>query len=290
MIDGGFREAFHTIDCLANQSLPRDCYEIIWVEYYGYANPLIADRQDVRVITLNHFPDTMYHSSYCFNEGIRQSKGEIIAVLDADLVMGERFLETIIKEHDRYDDLAMYFLRLDQPEEKRTDNVSLSYLQNTCIIRVATNYGACLTVRKKWLLEINGYEQHRAFASGNHANGLEMYTRLRNLGLAIKWHPSERLYHPWHSGTSGRDADRSRVQWQQAIIKARDLGSIKRPYLGLAGEACLSSKPPSPPLGDPDNEPDNEPNNKINKQRENQPQLFKRLLNSTVKRLDRRTR
>ena len=55
-----------------------------------------------------------------------------------------------------------------------------------------------MSVRKKWIVEINGWEQHPAFGSHINAHGTDMYTRFKNLGLAVKWHPQIRLYHPWH--------------------------------------------------------------------------------------------
>ena len=54
---------------------------------------------------------------------------------------------------------------------------------------------------KKWLLEINGYEQHKIFESGFHANGMDIYSRFKNFGLAIMWTPAVKLYHPWHPFT-----------------------------------------------------------------------------------------
>ena len=78
---------------------------------------------------------------------------------------------------------------------------AFSEFEEKCIQKNTVNYGGCLTTRKKWLLKINGYEQHPVFASGFHANGLDMYTRFKNVGLAIKWEPSLKLYHPWHDFT-----------------------------------------------------------------------------------------
>jgi len=31
MYDGGYRERFHIIDCLNNQTIDKDMYEILWV-------------------------------------------------------------------------------------------------------------------------------------------------------------------------------------------------------------------------------------------------------------------
>ena len=56
------------------------------------------------------------------------------------------------------------------------------------------------------MMEINGYEQHPVFATGFHANGFDVYTRLRLLGLHVMWHPELMLYHPWHPHSGEGDA------------------------------------------------------------------------------------
>jgi hypothetical protein len=240
MVDGAFRGKFHLIDYLENQTLPRDRYELIWVEYYSSVREELASKKGVHIITLNMPDESRYHSSYCFNEGIRQSSGEILVIPDADVVVGPHFLETIAVEHEKHDEMVMYVPRWDEPEERHRDEVSLEYLQKVCVFRNPFNYGSCLTVHKDWLLVINGYEQHEAFAGGLHANGLDLYTRFKNLGLAIKWHPTERIYHPWHPRTmvSGES-----YQWQSKIIERRALALTKRAYFGLDGQFCLASEP-----------------------------------------------
>ena len=142
----------------------------------------------------------------------------------------------------------MYIQRWDEPKEKHTRVISLVHLEKVCILRTPINYGGCLTVRKKWLLEINGYEQHPAFAGGFHVNGNDVYTRLKNLGLHIKWHPTERLYHPWHprplhSSEDDLKTAEERGYWQRKIAEERGLALTTRAYFGLDGQYCPASQP-----------------------------------------------
>jgi len=260
MIDGSFREGFHILDCLSRQSLPRADYEVIWVEFFGKPAPQVAARVDVQEVCLNNLPETRYHAAACFNEGIRRSRGEVIVIPDADIVVSDRFLQAVWEEHSRFDRLVVYFHRWDQRRKKRTDDVSIERLQADCELRDPTNYGGCVSVRKKWLLEINGYEQHRAFAGEYHAAGLELCTRLQNLGLAVMWHPTERIYHPWHPGTgwppgTGGSYDRRRTAWMHGTCAARARSGVTRAYLGLEGQREPASAPPVPPHGDPDGPP-----------------------------------
>ena len=241
MVDGGFRESFHIIDFLNNQTLPREDYELVWIEYYGDVKDELKSKEGVRIFTLGNLPDVEYHSSCCFNEGIRKSKGDVLVILDADIMIAPTFLETICKEHDLCESLVMYFYRCDEPEDThdKSQSYTLDYLKRVSTMTNPSNYGGCLTARKKWLLEINGYEEDRLFASGFHANGLDVYTRLKNLGLHIRWHPTERIYHPWHPSTLLSSEGYKR---QHSIIRKRQYNLTTLPNYGLDPEKNKKAK------------------------------------------------
>ena len=238
MVDAGFREKFHLIDFLNDQTLAREDYELIWVEYYDKVRKELTNKRGVRIFTLNK-TGKPYHMAYCFNEGIRQSLGDLLVIMDADLVVNPTFLETIKEEHEKCPELAMYLQRWDEPKEKHKENISLQHLKKVCIYRNPRNYGGCLSVRKKWLLTVNGYEQHPIFA-GLHALAMDMYTRLKNLGLHIKWHPTERVYHPWHPGTL---APSESYILQLKVVEGRARSLTTLPYIGLDGKVYKPSNP-----------------------------------------------
>ncbi len=204
MVDGSFRESFHSIDFFADQSLPPHDYELIWVEYYDKVHPelaaKIAQHPNFRYITLNR--DGLYHSSYCFNRGILESRAELLVIPDADVVVEPDFLEQVWQSHQSNDRLAMYLYRYNEEKNDHQDKVDLDHLRQVCQQMNPQNYGGCLTVRKTWLLEINGYEQHPIFETAFHANGYDIYSRLKALGLHVMWHPTVKMYHPWHPNTS----------------------------------------------------------------------------------------
>ncbi|MBC2716521.1 MAG: glycosyltransferase [Desulfobacteraceae bacterium] len=200
MVDGSFRENFHSVDFFSHQTLAPEDYELIWVEYYKQVHPELENKisryPNARIVKLGK--EGEYHSSYCFNAGIKESRGEILFVPDADVVVEGNFLEKALKEHETNSRLALYFYRKDESQTYHTDDIDLNHLKQVCALKSSNNFGGCLSVKKKWLLEINGYDQHPVFGSGFHANGLDVYTRLKNLGLHIMWHPDLFLYHPWH--------------------------------------------------------------------------------------------
>ncbi|MBN2303286.1 MAG: glycosyltransferase [Anaerolineae bacterium] len=200
MVDGSFREYFHAIDFFGNQTLPPDEYELIWVEYTNRVQPELAEKiaqyPNFKIITLNR--EDVYHSSYCFNAGITASSGEVIVIPDADVVVEPDFLERVWAEHQTNNKLVMYLYRFNEDQSEHKPDWDLDHLRTVGRLTNPSNYGGCLTVRKKWLLAINGYEQHSTFESGLHGNGYDIYSRLKILGLHVMWHPEIRLYHPWH--------------------------------------------------------------------------------------------
>lgn len=200
MVDGGFRESYHAIDFFCTQTFPRDDFELLWVEYGSQIHPKLAETvakyPNARIITLGR--TDAYHPSYCFNAGITQARAELLMIPDGDLVCEPDLLQRVWDEHQTNDKLVMYLYRYEEEEAEHQEVITLEHLRRIGKLRSPQNFGACLTVRKKWLLEINGYDQYRVFHTGFHANGRDVNVRLKNLGLHIMWHPDIKLYHPWH--------------------------------------------------------------------------------------------
>jgi hypothetical protein len=206
LVDGSYRPHFAVIDSLKHQSLAADDFEVLWIEYYDKVKQELTDkmkeRQNFSAIALKE--TGVYHSSYCFNYGVTNARGELLVIADADVLFEDNFLETVWEEHQTNERLVMYIFRLDEPKRLTPFCFQLEELKKNCILGNPYNYGGCLTVRKKWLLEINGYEQSDIFRTGgDHANGLDIYTRFKNTGMHIMWHPQLRLYHPWHPHKPG---------------------------------------------------------------------------------------
>jgi len=219
MVDGGFRENLWTVHSWMNQSLASSNYELIWVDYTDKVPAELEQYSNCRTICLGK-TDSPQKLSYCFNEGIRQAKGDIIVIPDADQVCEHNFLELIFNDINVDPNLVLYILRLDQPENFKSDNRDITSLKKTCSLKNTFNYGGCLAVHKKWLIEMNGYEQLPFFA-GYHYNGVDNYLRFKNMGLKIKWHPEARLYHPWHPLPT--EESLSTVDDQEEFVKYRSV-------------------------------------------------------------------
>lgn len=200
MVDGGFREKSFGAKYFSRQEFEGD-FEVIWVEFYDKVQAPLKAQEHFKITTLNNSRDKVYHSSYCFNEGIRLSQGELLIIPDADQIVKPDFMQKVWDIQRRYEKLVVYAYRYDEVARNSLASFDFYELEKKCILKNPLNYGGCLTVRKKWLLEINGYEEHGIFSSGFHANGLDIYTRFKSFGMAVMWAPELKLYHPWHENT-----------------------------------------------------------------------------------------
>jgi GT2 family glycosyltransferase len=235
LVDGSYRPHFAVIDSLKRQTFAANDYEVLWIEYYDKVKQELIEkmnaRENFRVITLKE--NGIYHSSYCFNRGIMDAQGEILVILDADVLFGEDFLEKVWDEHQNNECLVMYVFRMDEPEQPGNSPfcLDLDSLKKKCQLANPSNYGGCLTVRKKWLLKINGYEKDDVFRTGgDHANGLDVHTRFKNLGMHIMWSPDLRIYHPWHPHKPGRQ---KAYMLQRLLIEHRAKNLDVFPYKGI---------------------------------------------------------
>ena len=230
MVDGGFRERIYGAEFFSRQDFPAGDYEILWIDFYRRPHRDLETFPKVRVITLARTGE--YHSSFCFNRGIEESRGDVIVIPDADQIVKPDFLSTVWELHGLYDRLAVYGYRYDEPEAGALRTLTFEDLQRTCVMKMPTNFGACLTVRRRWLLEINGYEQHEIFSSGLHANATDISTRFKNLGLAVQWEPRLKLYHPYHPMTATHSAAYERqlkvIEWRRRMLQYAAFSGIDK--------------------------------------------------------------
>jgi GT2 family glycosyltransferase len=241
MVDGLFRERFESIDFFARQNLAPHDYELIWVEYYDHVHPDLAQRiaqyPNFRTICLNR--TGTYHSSYCFNRGITEARGDLIMIPDADVIVENDFVQNAWADHQATDNLVQYFHRYNEDQHNHREPIDIDHLRRVCRITNPANHGGCLSVRRHWLTKINGYEQHPIFATGFHANDLDVYNRLKSLGLLVRWSPTARMYHPWHPSTA---AYADNYIPQQKTIEYRACHLLSLPFQGI--DPSLNTEPP----------------------------------------------
>jgi len=204
--DSNFREFTQTIDCFCGQEFPVTDFEFIWVDFCNsnqYVKKTINIYPNAYLLKLGKSLKTKWHLGKCINAGVDVSSGEILVIPDGDIMVEKDFLDYVWDTHQRYQDLVLYFRRFDEPMQYigNQGRTSILRLQKYTKLLNPKNYSGCLTLRRFNFDKVHGYETHEVF-SGPGCQGLDMYIRLCNLGLAIKWAEDKKIFHPWHPDTS----------------------------------------------------------------------------------------
>ena len=233
LLDWSCRESFHSLDYLNNQSVPRDRYEIIWIEYYGRITPQIHAGLN-KNSTNNKLPlldqwivlgmpeNIYYHKHLMYNVGILASKGKIICICDSDAIYLPTFVETIIQTFSTAQDIVLHmdevrnmdnrFYPFNYPSIKEVvglgcfdwvNGISRGLLDQGDPLH-SRNYGACMCALRADMIAVGGADEHKDYL-GHICGPYELTFRLTNAGKQEIWHEHEYLFHVWHPGTDGRD-------------------------------------------------------------------------------------
>ncbi len=231
LLDWSCRHSAHILDCLARQTVPRNQYEIIWVEYYKQLSPCIQSRITDACLGRGEMPidiasalemevSICHHKHLLLNAGVLLARGPVVCFADSDAIVTPTFVQSITSRMNEPD----IVLHLDEVRNVHSRfypfaNPSLSDITGLGSVNWVNgkpaglidrhdplhlrNYGACMVARKEDIIAIGGADMHADYL-GHICGPYEMTWRLVNAGKTERWHDSEWLYHVWHPGESGR--------------------------------------------------------------------------------------
>jgi hypothetical protein len=200
LLDWSCRERFHALDWLNRQSVPRDQYELIWIELYDRLVPEAMKKADV-VITCGQ--KGLYHKHAGYNIGLLCAKGKVITICDSDAVFPEDFIASISKTFN--------LIQSETPDSKvlmhyqwrssalYPDGISrIDELQRYPWSDLWPNVGACMSVSRLDAIRFGGFDEHKSF-SGYLCGPYDLGWRLINAGIPEIWHDeSVALWHFSH--------------------------------------------------------------------------------------------
>lgn len=231
LLDWSCRESYHSLDYLAKQTVERDAYEIIWIEFYqrraADLDKKLADYSarglpaPIDLWTIIGMDRGLYYNKHLmYNIGIVQSRGDIVVICDSDAMFPPNFVETVIATFRENPGSVVHF---DQVRNAREDFYPFNYpsfeevlgagvmnwrdgktngLWDTADPLHTRNYGACFCARRDDLIAIGGADEHLDYL-GHVCGPYELTFRLVNKGLREIWHDHVFLYHTWHPGSDG---------------------------------------------------------------------------------------
>jgi tetratricopeptide (TPR) repeat protein len=279
LLDWCCRESFHMLDYLVAQDVPRERFEVVWIEYYDREAPEIREHID-RSVRDGHAPaidrwivmdmprGAYYHKHLMYNLGIVAARGRIVTICDSDAMVKPSFVAAMIEAFDQDGDIALHldevrnvsrqFYPFNYPSfEDVTGEGAINWKDGKTTglweeedpLHVL-NYGACFCARRDDLIRIGGADEHVDYL-GHICGPYELTWRLVNGGRKEMWHPTEFLYHTWHPGTDGDEnylGPHDGRNVSTTALAARRQGRVL-PLVENPAVSRLRTAPPSlPPL------------------------------------------
>lgn len=207
LLDWSCRESFHTLGWLSKQDLPRDQYELIWVEIYDRVVPDVMEKTDA-VITCNQSGLPNKHAAY--NAGVLHARGQLVTICDSDAVFPKDFVSSILKTFMSpaavgHQSLVLMHYEWRSPHTYPPNLTDIAQLSDHPWLELWPNVGACMTVRKEDAIRFGGFDEHRSFR-GHRAGPYDLGWRLINAGLPEIWHDSRvSLWHFAHANSDKPD-------------------------------------------------------------------------------------
>jgi hypothetical protein len=255
LLDWNVRESFHSVHYLNQQTVPRDDYELIWVEFYDRQPEALQRLLDEakapaldKWLVLGYPEDVYYHKHRMYNAGMVLAEGEICVFCDSDAMFEPTFVESIINAFAETPDAVIHvdevrnynkrFYPFNYPALREVlgkdcvnwTGTTTTGLDDSPDMLHAANYGACMAARRSDLIRIGGADEHIDYL-GYICGPYEMTFRLTNFGRHERWLRHEYLYHVWHPNTSGcnveyKGPDDGRGMSLRAL-QARECGRIE---------------------------------------------------------------
>lgn len=214
LLDWGCRERFTTLDWLLRQDVPKDQYELIWVEVYDRVVDEVMKKADV-VMTCNQ--RGMYHKHMGYNAGLLHARGDLICVCDSDAVFPPDFVRSVFRSFQMDGGGPPVPLVLMHYEWRTsllypdglTDTETLKDRERWQWWPLIVNEGACMTVRRADAIRFGGFDEHRSYR-GYLCGPYDLGWRLINAGWPEVWHDEAvalwHFAHPDPIGTNGQQA------------------------------------------------------------------------------------
>lgn len=237
LLDWSCRERFDSLRWLAEQSIRRDQYELIWVELYDRIVPEVQSKADV-LITCGQ--RGLYHKHEGYNAGLLASRGTIVTICDSDAIFPEQFIESIHSSFHLDADPAGKPLVL-MHYQWRTRALHPGQLTTRADLaryrwlKLWPNVGACMSVRRADAIRHGGFDEHRFFR-GYMCGPYDLGWRLINAGTPEQWHdPKVALWHFAHENPLGNFGQR--FSWR----RFREIASLHIDGHALAAVEAFST-------------------------------------------------
>ncbi|MEZ0373075.1 MAG: glycosyltransferase [Candidatus Sericytochromatia bacterium] len=216
LLDWECREYFQALAWLKEQDVPREDYELIWVELFLRVSPEAMAGADV-VVTCGQ--QGIYHKHRGYNVGLLLARGDIITVCDSDAVFPREFIRSLIEAFEsdqRPEPMPLVLMHNEgrSPELYPEDFNQIEKLNAYEWTDLWPNAGACMSVRKRDAIFFGGFDEHPSY-QGYICGPYDLAWRLINAGVPQRWHDSVFLWHFAHPHANQAD---NTEEWNEITI------------------------------------------------------------------------
>ena len=225
--DCSFRNFFHLIDSLTNQNYDKNEFELIHVEQrsqkhadeYNHSIGLkslfdryleVRNKINMQIIYLNN--KDVYHLGICNNQGIEAASGNIISVMDGDLLLSPNFLSELGKYHEKNNKAVVNLFRhmVPNPIGTSLENwmdgiIDFDLCYKACLTykdpipNRVDNKGPLISAKREYWGIVDGYDIHPVWNTAISRLGVDVTTRLElylhTKSVAL---PNCFCVHPYH--------------------------------------------------------------------------------------------
>jgi hypothetical protein len=255
-----YRNFFHTAFTLSNQEFDADDYEVIYVEQRTEIASDRFNRQlglsslsdvvralekhiNVRAVYMGDDLEAPLHWGRAVNRGIQASRGEVVSVMDGDLLLERDFLSKLNNEHSNSPRAVVNLHRRMvphaigvAPEHWTEQRVTFEACLDACpdrdrpLPKSPNNYGPMISARREHWDAISGYDEHRIWSTGLSLLGTDVTRRLEiQAGSRAYLLPDTVCVHPWHP-----------VGFRRDTLSARRILSLQRELIEWASSNATS--------------------------------------------------
>jgi hypothetical protein len=244
--DCSFRNFHHLIDALACQDYDLSQVELLYIEQRSRAHadaynhsaglPSLHDRSVneshpfLRVIHMDDPLDQPYHLGRILNTGIKEARGEIITIMDGDMLLPKDFLIELDKIHQGKPAVVNVERKMcPHPVGSTMENWHKGHFEYEACLGICpdpshipnyvTNKGPMISAPREAFIQAGGYDEHPMFATGLTRAGQDMNARLELATKARSVVVKRVAVHPFHpQGFSRKTIDAVRVLQVHASI------------------------------------------------------------------------
>lgn len=181
-------QGLHALDSLSSQTIPRDQYELIWVELYSHVTPEAMEKADV---VLSCGQEGLYNKHAGYNAGLLYAKGQIVTICGCDAVFPSDLLDSVIESFnlnssDEPASIVLFHGGQEGHFHHRKMMSGLRKIQKHSDRVAWSNIKMCMSVRRLDAIRFGGFDEHRIFR-GYFGGPYELGWRLLNAGLPEIW-------------------------------------------------------------------------------------------------------